>query len=629
MSKDFELSRRKLLGGIGTISIASACAGLGTTAYFSDQETFSNNALTAGELDLKVDWQQTYNGDPVNAFPDGDGDDVQDTIRTRLAIANDPSGPLGDADVASLDELSAADRNVVENAFRAQFADVPDDRTAPLIELDDVKPGDEGEVTFSLHLFDNPGYVWVGSSVQTNAENGFTEPELDDLDEVDSRATPPEAREGDLIDRVQATLWYDDGDNRREDGETTIVDGTLRTVLCRLRAGVALDADPSTDSRDCFAADTTRHLGLRWSLPVDHANEVQSDSATFKLQFATEQCRHNDGSSAPFADAVVTPGGSIQAAVDAASSGDVVKVRAGTYVEQVVLDKPLHLVGEGPGETVIESPETLGISYDHPDQISGETSTQYPVVFVDGVEADVCSLTVDGAHNADGNYQFDGIGIRNGGGHIVDVETVRTTNDPFSGAQHGNGITVFNVDGASRRVVVHDSTVHDYQKTGIVGDGDGLTMVVTDTTVTGKGPTDVNGQNGIQVSFGATGYLSRNVVTDNVYVGSAVTTGVIGYNAERIVLSENRLAANELGFGSLGTDVVARRNDFVNNTVAGVANYGGGDVDARRNWWGDASGPSDPLGGGTDPATGATADGSGDGVYGARWDPYLTNAVTQ
>ncbi|GAB6860859.1 SipW-dependent-type signal peptide-containing protein [Haloplanus litoreus] len=609
----FELSRRQLLGGIGTISVASAGAGLGTSAYFSDQETFENNRITAYEIDLMVDWEQTYNGDPVSAYPDTDGDGRQDAIEARGDIAADAGLPV--------------DSSSVETTFREQFANLPDDWSAPLIDLHDVKPGDEGEVTLSTHLFDMAGYVWLGSPRWSAAENGLTEPERDDLDEVDSASTPPADRESDLLDRIDATLWYDDGDNRQETDETTIVEGTLRTVLCRLDGGLALDADPSTATRDCFAAESTSHVGLRWSLPVDQANEVQSDSVQFTLGFATEQCAANDGSAAPFADAVVTPGDSIQTAVDAAAPGDVIKISAGTYVEQVVIDRPLTLVGAGPDETVVESPETLAVSYDRPDRTGGGTATQYPVVFVDGVEATLCGLTVDGANNAAGNYQFDGIGFRNGSGRIVDVETTRTANDPFSGAQHGNGITVFNTDGTSRRVGVHDSAVHDYQKVGIVGDGQGLTLVVTDTTVTGRGPTDVNGQNGIQVSFGAVGSLSRNVVTDNVYTPETnVATGVIGYNAADVTLSENRLSANELGFATLGTDAVARRNDFVDSTRAGVANYGGGTVDARRNWWGAASGPSGSF---TDPETGATPSGSGDAVVDARWDPFLTSSVTQ
>ena len=58
----YTLSRRKMLAGLGAVGLASAGSGLGTSAFFSDEETFGDNTLTAGELDLKISWQQTYTG---------------------------------------------------------------------------------------------------------------------------------------------------------------------------------------------------------------------------------------------------------------------------------------------------------------------------------------------------------------------------------------------------------------------------------------------------------------------------------------------------------------------------------------------------------------------------------------
>ncbi|WP_369265494.1 right-handed parallel beta-helix repeat-containing protein [Streptomyces sp. R35] len=50
----------------------------------------------------------------------------------------------------------------------------------------------------------------------------------------------------------------------------------------------------------------------------------------------------------------------IQAAVDAAASGDTILVRGGTYTEEVVVSgKDLHLKGVGKGSPVIKSPTTL------------------------------------------------------------------------------------------------------------------------------------------------------------------------------------------------------------------------------------------------------------------------------
>jgi predicted ribosomally synthesized peptide with SipW-like signal peptide len=56
----FNISRRKVLAGLGTVGIASAGAGLGTTAFFSDEEAVGAS-LRAGRLDLLVDYRATYN----------------------------------------------------------------------------------------------------------------------------------------------------------------------------------------------------------------------------------------------------------------------------------------------------------------------------------------------------------------------------------------------------------------------------------------------------------------------------------------------------------------------------------------------------------------------------------------
>ena len=83
---------------------------------------------------------------------------------------------------------------------------------------------------------------------------------------------------------------------------------------------------------------------------------------------------------APTCDVTVTPapGTSIQAAVDAATSGDRICVESGTYREQVVVDKSLTL--RGFDDPVIEAP-------DDPDAFSiveSTNSTWEPIVFAYG-----------------------------------------------------------------------------------------------------------------------------------------------------------------------------------------------------------------------------------------------------
>ncbi|RMB25097.1 SipW-dependent-type signal peptide-containing protein [Haloplanus aerogenes] len=272
--RQFSVSRRKVLAGLGTIGIASAGAGLGTTAYFSDQETFQNNQLTAGTLDMKVDWEEHYsdwsddeaafasmgtmeehdielpaltsggqlvadakpiyltlNGETagekqtakdglwdatsVEAFPDvlnGDGsyDGIQDAFSDEEAcdILTDVGG----------NSSGLSDPRRTQGTFAGQTTEEGD----PLINIQDVKPGDFGEVTFSFHLCDNPGYVWLNGDLIEARENGHTEPENEDPDSVgpsDEVSEPGdlETSQVELLDEIVTRVWYDPNGNNQVD----------------------------------------------------------------------------------------------------------------------------------------------------------------------------------------------------------------------------------------------------------------------------------------------------------------------------------------------------------------------------------------------------------------------------
>ena len=94
-----DIPRRKALGALGTIGLASAGAGLGTSAYFTDEETFEDNSIVAGTGELFVDWQQTITQSatrPVNAYPDPNDDGRQslgDLTFAGFDTARSPSSP--------------------------------------------------------------------------------------------------------------------------------------------------------------------------------------------------------------------------------------------------------------------------------------------------------------------------------------------------------------------------------------------------------------------------------------------------------------------------------------------------------------------------------------------------------
>jgi predicted ribosomally synthesized peptide with SipW-like signal peptide len=326
MTDDLELTRRTALAALGTVGIAAAGAGLGTSAYLSDGETFENNSLVAGSLDVGVGYSAHY----ADGSDDED-DGIAGSIRTfdggpnEVGTAADLAGneigfPADDAWLiavggetaeAAVDNASTFLDNTRYRSFNqdgtltCENGRVPegaqaDDAEAPVIDLTDVKPGDFGEVTVDFVICDNPGFVWLDGTLRSASENGTTEPEAGDPDERDGVV--------ELLDVVQAAVWVDDGNNWQNDDEEPIVVDSLRNVLgmggaldrselgTLLNGDIAAEAGGGTGAIDCFSGNTQHSLVFAWWVPVDHGNEIQTDSAAFDLSLYAEQCRHNEGS---------------------------------------------------------------------------------------------------------------------------------------------------------------------------------------------------------------------------------------------------------------------------------------------------------------------------------------------
>jgi Ca-activated chloride channel family protein len=193
-----DLSRRKVLAGLGAVGAASVGAGLGTSAYFSDTELFGNNSLSAGTLDLKLDYKATYSG----------GEGRLSAIQQTYPDAED----LGDGVYLLGQAPSPADMQAWEDLVQGEEFDFCSPEAdeflingdeMPVFTLDDVKPGDTGEVTISFHICDNPGYLQLSGTLGENAENGQTDPEIA-AEGVDQDGI------GELADEIQVCVWYDE-----------------------------------------------------------------------------------------------------------------------------------------------------------------------------------------------------------------------------------------------------------------------------------------------------------------------------------------------------------------------------------------------------------------------------------
>jgi predicted ribosomally synthesized peptide with SipW-like signal peptide len=276
--KKISLSRRKMLGGLGAIGLTGAGAGLGTSALFSDEETFENNSITAGTLDMVVDAE-------IVATVDNDYFD-------SLSL----EGTSQTADGAAVDMA---------------------------INIDDAKPGDWLIICFDITIEENPGYVQISTSNFVDNENGVNDPEEGAMGENGMEGGSD--TDGELDDKLLATAWDSatvqqsdissrdelqglqyptnaEGDDkpshsydssRSEGGEvsTDIEYTSVAEAFSNFQNGVVV-SNSAGDPVGVGPSGTVFYLLLE--IPTSVGNEIQSDSVGLDLTFETEQVRNND-----------------------------------------------------------------------------------------------------------------------------------------------------------------------------------------------------------------------------------------------------------------------------------------------------------------------------------------------
>jgi hypothetical protein len=118
----------------------------------------------------------------------------------------------------------------------------------------------------------------------------------------------------------------------------------------------------------------------------------------------------------------------------------------------------------------------------------------------------------------------------------------------------GGGVGIFytteHVAGSSSgiaRGMISGNTLPSYQKGGITVRGTGASATIEGNKVTGSGQVDYIAQNGIQVSFGASATVIRNIVSGNWYMPPTnEACGLLFYQAGAVKQQLNHLFANEL-----------------------------------------------------------------------------------
>lgn len=224
---------KKIVMSLSVIAAVAAVVIGGTSAFFSDTETSTGNTFTAGAIDLQVDSTAVYNGQPVSA-----------------------------ATWALKDLVPTADK---------------------FFNFSDVKPGDTGSNSISLHVINNDAWVCASISNLVDADNTLTEPESSV--DTDGLLT------GEMQENMAVTIWRDNGAGGGTAGNN-VQDGSEPTLYTGApQAGTWALYDSTTGTP--LPGGSTGYVGVAWTLPLATGNEVQTDSLTGDISFSVVQSRNN------------------------------------------------------------------------------------------------------------------------------------------------------------------------------------------------------------------------------------------------------------------------------------------------------------------------------------------------
>ena len=202
---------KKILLSIGSIIFAGAILVGGTGAFLADNNTSTGNTFATGIIDLKVD-NESY-------------------------VTNN-NGVLVYSPTTSW--------NLSHLAGKLFF------------KFTDLKPGDLGEDTISLHVKDNNAWACMNIKITATPENGQTEPE----DLVDPTGSP---NSGELQKYLYFVFWADDGDNVYEKREKIFKKGLVKDIWNGKNWTLA-DSQSNIwgTNGSPLVANTTKYIGKAW-----------------------------------------------------------------------------------------------------------------------------------------------------------------------------------------------------------------------------------------------------------------------------------------------------------------------------------------------------------------------------
>jgi parallel beta-helix repeat protein len=270
----------------------------------------------------------------------------------------------------------------------------------------------------------------------------------------------------------------------------------------------------------------------------------------------------------------------IQAAVNAADSGDKIQVDPGTYQEQVTINKSIELEGHDDSTMILAPANLVAPTAANPDAIVRVLGSR--------TNAEIEHFTIEGALGGTANLLF---GVRVDSNAFADIEHNHITNivdssNPLLGVAIDVGNSSNSPGGGANTAGsadIENNCIDNYQRAGVVVNHSGSSAQIENNNITASSVFHADSQTGVEVSDNASAEIENNCISGNT--NNTDGSGILLFNAgSETEVENNEIANNDYGiFGSKVTSrgdedchmddndgVSVTNNQILDNTFVGI-----------------------------------------------------------